>query len=860
MRPIRLLLPLFLISFLFSGLTQKALADVFANNVRITQPGLDAPFDGNFADGTDAAIRFTLSDAADTVKVMIYDGSMTLIRTITELNYAQGDTSVAWDGKDDSDSPVGTGTYSLSIYTSSAGYNDYTEIYYDGSGNGLSTRGVTSIKSQSVKNFGFQYGIWSTIVRRYANDGEAWGDVKGNNELTSVTPMDDRYSPEADSMGYVYFLGYSNHWVYRFNVDTLVQEVVDSTSIKNLAVGIGIKGKGNDAYLTLAAESNIFGMQLTDGFHSGAIDTLVNQPGYTFWDVTVGRGNMIYSTYYSSDDSLPGVAAFDMSKFSGTPLTLADADWTVIGDSGRANTLTYDFASNPANDVIYYTIARRKSGDANAHQNIYSITDLAGTRTQDSIYIDKQNNMSQFRSDVAVDAAHNIIFFENSNEENALISPPTGFNSYTYMDPFSEIKVFSSEDISGVKVDADADGQPDRLGETVTVTGIVNSINFTKSSNATSYFIQDLTGGINIFKSSDTSRAFNIGDRMLVTGKVAFYNGTTELAISDLATDINLLDTGNPVNPTVITLEEYLANPEKYESMYIQIKGLAKTSGTWPTTGSTSLTLWDGYNSVLLRIDSDTDLGDNTEPVYPIDVKGVATQFTSSAPYNTGYQISPNAFSDITANVPVPPSKYFSLVTPSDSMMVVITDSAQMISFNWQSTIDLNGDALIYQLKLLPSVYTSGVISDTTTDLAATLILGKMTGDTLTVPWTINSKGKENTIVGSVDTFMVTFINNISTVGVTDKFVPKTFYVDQNYPNPFNPATTIKFGLPKDQVVDLRVYNILGQQVAVLINNQSRAAGSYNVRFNAATLASGTYIYRLTAGNNVVTKKMVLLK
>ena len=366
MRPIRLLLPLFLISFLFSGLTQKALADVFANNVRITQPGLDAPFDGNFADGTDAAIRFTLSDAADTVKVMIYDGSMTLIRTITELNYAQGDTSVAWDGKDDSDSPVGTGTYSLSIYTSSAGYNDYTEIYYDGSGNGLSTRGVTSIKSQSVKNFGFQYGIWSTIVRRYANDGEAWGDVKGNNELTSVTPMDDRYSPEADSMGYVYFLGYSNHWVYRFNVDTLVQEVVDSTSIKNLAVGIGIKGKGNDAYLTLAAESNIFGMQLTDGFHSGAIDTLVNQPGYTFWDVTVGRGNMIYSTYYSSDDSLPGVAAFDMSKFSGTPLTLADADWTVIGDSGRANTLTYDFASNPANDVIYYTIARRKSGDANA--------------------------------------------------------------------------------------------------------------------------------------------------------------------------------------------------------------------------------------------------------------------------------------------------------------------------------------------------------------------------------------------------------------------------------------------------------------------------------------------------------------
>ena len=214
----------------------------------------------------------------------------------------------------------------------SAGYNDYTEIYYNGDSNGLSTRGVLSIKSQSVKNFGFQYGIWSSIIRRYANDGEPLGNAKGIMDLTSPEPIPDRYSPEADSMGYIYFLGFSNHWVYRFNVDTLAVEVVDSSSIKNQALGIGIKGKGNDAYLTLAAASNIFGMQLTDGFHTGDIDTLVNDPGYTFWDVTVGRDNMIYSTYYSSDNTLPGIAAFDMSKFSGTPLTLAILSWTVVGD------------------------------------------------------------------------------------------------------------------------------------------------------------------------------------------------------------------------------------------------------------------------------------------------------------------------------------------------------------------------------------------------------------------------------------------------------------------------------------------------------------------------------------------------
>ena len=216
--------------------------------------------------------------------------------------------------------------------------------------------------------------------------------------------------------------------------------------------------------------------------------------------------------------------------------------------------------------------------------------------------------MTQSRSDVAVDAAHNILLFENSNEENVLISPPTGYNSFTYTDLFSEIKVFTSEDISGVKVDADSDGKPDRLGETVTVTGIVNWINVTKSSNATSYFIQDLTGGIDIFKTKDTSRAFNIGDRILVTGKVDFFNGTTELSIGDLAADINFLDSNNPVDPTVLTLEDFLADPEKYESMYIQIKGLAKTSGTWPSGGSANINVWDGYKSIILRVDSDTDL------------------------------------------------------------------------------------------------------------------------------------------------------------------------------------------------------------------------------------------------------------
>ncbi len=90
--------------------------------------------------------------------------------------------------------------------------------------------------------------------------------------------------------------------------------------------------------------------------------------------------------------------------------------------------------------------------------------------------------------------------------------------------------------------------------------------------------------------------------------------------------------------------------------------------------------------------------------------------------------------------------------------------------------------------------------------------------------------------------------------------VPSQFFVDQNYPNPFNPSTQIKFGITEAANIDLRVYDALGKEVAVLISNQFMGAGSYNVKFDASNLASGTYVYRMTAGANSISKKMQLLK
>ncbi len=89
--------------------------------------------------------------------------------------------------------------------------------------------------------------------------------------------------------------------------------------------------------------------------------------------------------------------------------------------------------------------------------------------------------------------------------------------------------------------------------------------------------------------------------------------------------------------------------------------------------------------------------------------------------------------------------------------------------------------------------------------------------------------------------------------------VATTFELSQNYPNPFNPSTQISFSLPQQSTVQLKVYNTLGQLVATLVNG-ALPAGLHSVTFDARNLASGMYIYRLSAGNFTSVKKMMLLK
>ncbi len=88
---------------------------------------------------------------------------------------------------------------------------------------------------------------------------------------------------------------------------------------------------------------------------------------------------------------------------------------------------------------------------------------------------------------------------------------------------------------------------------------------------------------------------------------------------------------------------------------------------------------------------------------------------------------------------------------------------------------------------------------------------------------------------------------------------PGEYVLNQNYPNPFNPTTKITYQISKESNVEIKVYNILGAEVASLVN-ETKEPGYYEVEFNSINLPSGTYIYRMTAGDFVQVKKMVLMK
>lgn len=174
-------------------------------------------------------------------------------------------------------------------------------------------------------------------------------------------------------------------------------------------------------------------------------------------------------------------------------------------------------------------------------------------------------------------------------------------------------------------------------------------------------------------------------------------------------------------------------------------------------------------------------------------------------------------------------------------------------TFRWRRAASMQEDPHSYKLH----VWGSGVdtlMKAADTSLVVPALTGFQTGQVYNWHVWIND---EFTSVSSQDTFHFTYG---SSVGVIEPSTPMSFALLQNYPNPFNPSTVIAFQLPAGDHVTLEVLSVLGEKVATLVN-EIRTEGLHEVRFDASSLASGVYMYRLRAASGYVDfKKMLLIR
>ncbi len=156
-------------------------------------------------------------------------------------------------------------------------------------------------------------------------------------------------------------------------------------------------------------------------------------------------------------------------------------------------------------------------------------------------------------------------------------------------------------------------------------------------------------------------------------------------------------------------------------------------------------------------------------------------------------------------------------------------------------------------------VTSSSFLSPWSNRVKPEVVMGNFTGSPVNGNWTIRVTDDAGSDVGTLMGWGLRFNSSVTTVSPISSNVPGEYKLHQNYPNPFNPVTNINFDIPKAGLVSIKVYDITGREISTLVN-QSMEAGSFNVEFDASSIASGTYFYKIQAGNFTDVKKMMLVK
>lgn len=434
--------------FVCSFLTQNAHANVFASQLKITNPD-GSPFDGNFSDGSGALFSFILNDTASVVVIHVMDvetGSR--IAQIDAGPMNRGLHSVPWGG-----AGAEAGNFVFEVTAEQPNYSD-TEwtLFFDSGDIDIFTRGVAVVTDQRDENFGLIFtandgGPLGTGINIYNPDGSFHDPFLVAEDISLGGTIN--YGTDAplfavlDSLGRIYVSNKDLGQVMRINRDFTAQVVLDSLTFPK---GLYVEGAGDDFTIYVAANNQILRGRVGtgDSFPTSQLEVVAEFTGFFPQQIIRDDAGALYVTLRQLNDlgsDGRGIRKFDIS---GTlPVTDNDAVWILMENKTFvANDLLLDRGGDratSADDVLYYVTR----ADAGFNQDgIWRIDDINSFFPDTVRIITEQtfygaDDNVNARATIDFDAAGNIIFMENSNEHVFFVAPPGEgeTNSFTTTSP-----------------------------------------------------------------------------------------------------------------------------------------------------------------------------------------------------------------------------------------------------------------------------------------------------------------------------------------------------------------------------------------------------------------------------------------
>lgn len=348
------------------------------------------------------------------------------------------------------------------------------------------------------------------------------------------------------------------------------------------------------------------------------------------------------------------------------------------------------------------------------------------------------------------------------------------------------------------------------------------TLNTITGSNASNYIVTNGTGALIISNIGNSETLFPIGTADAYSPAWITNSGTA----GDYTINVVSDPTGTNNGADRVKLKWDVNGPASSNTK-LRIGWLTSQEGTnFTQNRSTYANLWHLYSGNWVTAGSAT-LASGLGGEF-VDFTLFATGITVFSPFGTGLNESsmPVTLASLTSNV-----------------------SGRNIVLNWSTSSEINNAGFDVERKSATGDWqkTGYVKGNGTTNENKTYSYKDMNLQT----------GKYYYRLKQIDyngNFEYHNLTDMIEVGVPDKFA-----LSQNYPNPFNPVTKINFDLPKDSKVDMRIYDMLGREVALLLN-EVKTAGYYTINFNASRLSSGIYFYRLSTGDFTSVKKLVVIK